>query len=489
MTPLIVIHLARKPLSGTVVGTVLQYGTGALNIDGTRIGTAGCSEDDPSENVSQLNPDKRRTRPLRVISPKQSTNGAVYAGRQDGKTGFDGGSKAVGTTTLGRWPSNLILQHTPSCRLVDTHYEDFLIQRYTDSTTGNFSFFGGSSGSRPDLQEPESVGQMVEDWACVEGCPVKDLDKQSGVLTSGQVKPGYMKNGTVQPSSGGFEGGFGSKDVPLTGYGDTGGASRYFKQVITMHDLYEYLRTLISPPPGTGRPVAVVLTAWPEDAGTWAKASCSGFIIHGFTPTDLQMKVLYDVLVPGGHVCLFAPDTQPTGHTGAIRMEDTGFEIRDALLWVRGPGRLHYVAKASRREREAGCQALPAKQGHEAVDRQEGSAGAESPRAGAGRTADSVKNFHPTVKPIELMVRLLEDVPHGLVVEPFLGSGSTLIACRQTGHDALGIERETEYLRIAEARIRYWDSASQGWLYATIQSDLKAPEVSVPDLDLFDLLI
>jgi DNA modification methylase len=81
------ITLARRPLIGTVVQNVLEHRTGALNIDGCRIEAFG--------------------RPLREIDPKQ-TNSVVYEGRVGGGTGFDGGSKAIGTTDHGRWPANLI---------------------------------------------------------------------------------------------------------------------------------------------------------------------------------------------------------------------------------------------------------------------------------------------------------------------------------------------------------------------------------------------
>tara|TARA_Y100000310_G_scaffold141109_1_gene140522 strand:- start:422 stop:1642 length:1221 start_codon:yes stop_codon:yes gene_type:complete len=62
----------------------------------------------------------------------------------------------------------------------------------------------------------------------------------------------------------------------------------------------------------------------------------------------------------------------------------------------RWPANIYACPKPSRRERERGCEQLPAMAGHEAVDRQEGSAGVSNPRAGAGRTADAVRNAHPT---------------------------------------------------------------------------------------------
>ena len=66
-----------------------------------------------------------------------------------------------------------------------------------------------------------------------------------------------------------------------------------------------------------------------------------------------------------------------------------------------GTSRFFYVAKASRDERERGCEDLPQRTAGEATDRQDGSAGLESPRAGASRT-HGAHNHHPTVKPVAL---------------------------------------------------------------------------------------
>jgi hypothetical protein len=64
-------------------------------------------------------------------------------------------------------------------------------------------------------------------------------------------------------------------------------------------------------------------------------------------------------------------------------------------------------------------------------------------------------NNHPTVKPIALMTYLCRLVtpPGGVVLDPFMGSGSTGIAALQEGFDFVGIERDPEYLAIAESRI------------------------------------
>jgi site-specific DNA-methyltransferase (adenine-specific) len=65
------------------------------------------------------------------------------------------------------------------------------------------------------------------------------------------------------------------------------------------------------------------------------------------------------------------------------------------------------------------------------------------------------KNYHPTVKPTELMLYLIKLVTPkgGTVLEPFMGSGSTGKAAVRGGFDFIGIEKEEEYLNIAKARI------------------------------------
>jgi site-specific DNA-methyltransferase (adenine-specific) len=125
--------------------------------------------------------------------------------------------------------------------------------------------------------------------------------------------------------------------------------------------------------------------------------------------------------------------------------------------------RYFYAAKASRRERDTGCEHLPRRV-------------TQTYKIGAKNVKlcndNPVANIHPTVKPIELMrwlVRLLTP-PGGLVLDPFAGSGSTGAAALLEGARFLGIERETAYLPIARARIRHW---------ATIaRTDARAPSRS-----------
>jgi site-specific DNA-methyltransferase (adenine-specific) len=116
--------------------------------------------------------------------------------------------------------------------------------------------------------------------------------------------------------------------------------------------------------------------------------------------------------------------------------------------------RFFYHAKASKADRNAGCDALPERAAAECVEREEDSAGMASPCAGAGRTSGA-RNHHPTVKPTDLMRYLCRLVtpPGGTVLDPFMGSGSTGKAAVLEGFNFIGIEREAEYVQIAKARI------------------------------------
>ena len=124
----------------------------------------------------------------------------------------------------------------------------------------------------------------------------------------------------------------------------------------------------------------------------------------------------------------------------------------------RWPANLYQCAKASRSEREKGLDHLESKSGADVVDRKEGSAGLSNPRAGAGRTADQVRNIHPTVKPIKLMrwcCRLVGGQRGSTILDPFAGSGTTLIAGILEGFDVVGMEMTDDYMPIIEGRVQW----------------------------------
>lgn len=147
------IVVARKPLAGTVAATVLEHGTGALNIGGCRVGTS--RGDDYGRSAARA-------------------DGTVSTAR-----------------SAGRWPTNVILTHVP----------------LFDPATG------------------EAVGDACAD-GCVPGCPVAELDEQSGIRPAGSPKTGSEPMAAAY--SGELYGAAARAGVAFAGYGDSGGASRFF---------------------------------------------------------------------------------------------------------------------------------------------------------------------------------------------------------------------------------------------------------------------
>ena len=122
--------------------------------------------------------------------------------------------------------------------------------------------------------------------------------------------------------------------------------------------------------------------------------------------------------------------------------------------------RFFYCAKASKADRDAGCEGM---QERESASTSNGgkagkvmTVGAASLR-GEPKAPPKSRNPHPTVKPTDLMRYLCRLVtpPHGIVLDPFMGSGSTGKAAALEGFSFIGIEREAEYVEIAQARINH----------------------------------
>lgn len=111
--------------------------------------------------------------------------------------------------------------------------------------------------------------------------------------------------------------------------------------------------------------------------------------------------------------------------------------------------RFFYCAKASKRDRDEGLDGLDLfGPGRTCYDPQY--------HEGGGKLPPRTGNFHPTVKPTELMRYLCRLVtpPGGVILDPFMGSGSTGKAALLEGFSFIGVEREEEYVKISEARIR-----------------------------------
>jgi site-specific DNA-methyltransferase (adenine-specific) len=148
--------LARKPLKGTVAASVLEFGTGALNIAACMVGTSE-----------------------RLDGGAHARNGSE---RHDGAEHwrYKIGGAGEYQQPPGRWPANVVFTHSAAC-----------------------------------------------DGRCAPDCPAGELDRQSGVLTSGAgaVKRASAKGGTRSASIGAESR---PEGTPVLCHGDTGGASRFY---------------------------------------------------------------------------------------------------------------------------------------------------------------------------------------------------------------------------------------------------------------------
>lgn len=117
--------------------------------------------------------------------------------------------------------------------------------------------------------------------------------------------------------------------------------------------------------------------------------------------------------------------------------------------------RFFYCAKASKRDRDEGLEGFPTSTQQSVAhgDRQYGTL----PHTGEQREINSQPraNIHPTVKPTDLMRYLCRLItpPNGVILDPFMGSGSTGKAALLEGFSFIGCELSPEYFEIAKARI------------------------------------
>ncbi len=300
------ILMFRKPLAGTVASNVLAHGTGAINVDGCRVGTDWNEPDRPASWAASGHSAKPEAD---KIAAPPGIGMQLHPG--------------------GRWPTNAVLTHSASCRLVGSR--DVLAngsigahtpaaKKKTVTAFGDFDARGAwQAHGNGDGTETVAV------YDCADDCPVRVLERQSGNLSPGnhpKIRAGI-------------------------GYGSTSVGGEY--------------------------------------AGRQTE---------------------------GGTAARFFP-----------RFEWSG-EHDDPFL---------YTAKASTKEREAGCEDVPS---------------AESGR----------HNDHTTVKSVALMrwlVRLVTP-PGGVCLDVFCGSGTTGVACVLEGFHFMGFEAEARFVDISRARIGYW---------------------------------
>lgn len=194
---LLTITVARKPLEGTVAHNTTVHGTGGINIDACRISGAG-----------------EYSRPATEGSPKGVVAYSLIATKAQSERH---------SHELGRWPANLILQHLPECRCTGTLKEALPI--FESSHTHRWGFGVGRVNCEV-RKKGEKPSFSVEKWGCAPGCPVGSLNLQSGQTVSTKTKKASKHVGAGSATFLQTP-----QHTEVNSHEDSGGASRFFKQI------------------------------------------------------------------------------------------------------------------------------------------------------------------------------------------------------------------------------------------------------------------
>ena len=398
------ICLARKPFKGTVVDNVIKYGTGGINIDKSRVGTEKVHNDRPKELKNRSLADN-------------------VANHQDQYTADD----YERTYVEGRFPANFI--HDGS-----------------EEVTEHF----------PQTAANLAAGQ-------------RSIHKYLGEDNTNDRDKGHYKEKQDQ-----F-------------YNDAGSASRYFKQID--HDPIVMARKPLSEKTvvdnvikhGTGGiniDKSRVGTST-EEQELLSNRSGDGGFQNTYVGGDQHKDQVYTAHTDGRFPANLIHDGSDEvveqfpnvkGEIGKKKQTEFSFSAgvghkkgQKFIPSIKDDGsaaRFFYCAKVSKSERNAGLEGFEEKHKEGANFRPNHMEKAlEGEDGNAFGRWNKTTNNHPTVKPVKLMSYLVNLITPegGTVLDPFMGSGSTGMACKANEYNFIGIELDEDYVNIAKARIDGWE--------------------------------
>jgi site-specific DNA-methyltransferase (adenine-specific) len=203
---------------------------------------------------------------------------------------------------------------------------------------------------------------------------------------------------------------------------------------------------------------------WVYDLGiTWEDPDVKEYNTEGRFPANIILdEEAGKLLDEQSGITEYNKGRKPGNYKGGHRKEYVGTIDNDIEKKIEGQffsdkggaSRFFYCPKASKKEKNEGLSGLPEKQNiHRATHN-----GTGETSKGMERFATQPKmNHHPTIKPLELMTYLIKLItrPGGVVLDCFMGSGSTGVAAKRNGFGFIGVEKEQEYFDIAQQRIDY----------------------------------
>jgi DNA modification methylase len=423
------ITMARKPFASTVAANVLAHGTGALNIDGCRVWT------DDGANRAR---------------PPRTANAILGGGRGTNLTASE-------HNDAGRWPANLIhdgseevvagFPVTKSGALTAAQQVKGgfagTVNAYGTAATGGTNEYMASEGSAARFFM-QCKGDYNDAW---QDLNLPQENANTAEQSSSQQRQAAVSALVLAVSSALPEGLLcsGLSMAPFTSA--TANELRLIAETAT-----QTIQTIGSKFWRESKPARLSLSLnHASDAeiqrltdtttitvSRWKSDGSAEPVTFSITPMSLEV---------GGKACAPSMDGK----------------------------RFIYCAKASKADRDEGLDGMPVQARHTMSG---GECIAEGRTAAKGKA--SARNHHPTVKPTDLMAYLCRLVtpPGGVVLDPFMGSGSTGKAAIPEGFHFIGVECEPAYFDIACRRIE--QAHAQGQLFeptqaAPVQLDLAVP--------------
>jgi DNA modification methylase len=412
------VTVARKPLIGTVAANVLEWGTGALNIDGCRVFSNG-------ESLA---------RPFGSGGISAAQFNAIPRGT------------ITGYGLSGRWPANLI--HDGSDEVVGL-FPSSRSSGGGGKSTGDLGGKGGiwgsakigHDGSNSQYHDTGSAARFFKECRPDNDYSVRQVCYNNTFSESEESwqdqNHSQLNVATAEQSS------------------CLQKASESIVQSVAV--TWPSLAGIVS-----SDSMGHSITATPSELKTIAEACTTAMATIG---CGFSQESRLEKHSQNGSLVSVAVTKRQTGTTTiTVSLSKSDGCVGNATFNItptnldRGEAasRFRYCAKASKRDRDDGVTG-------------EASVAGVGALRDSGRESQPRANAHPTVKPTDLMRYLCRLVtpPGGLVLDPFAGSGSTGKAAALEGFGFVGIEREEEYVEIARARIAHAVESAKN-----VQSDL-----------------
>jgi DNA modification methylase len=241
--------VARKPIEGTVANNVLKWGTGGLNIDGSRIGTEQRTNNYAGRSVA-------------LTQERSDVAAGIFAGNGDGST-----------TVQGRWPANIILDPY-TAELLDEQSGQTASKSGGRSTGRNFGqdFEDASQKDRERTGHTDSGGASRFFYVA----KASKRDRNEGLDELPDTHPGEI-TGRKAGSAGAHNGGYaGMTETPRKNIHPT----------VKPTSLMEYLIKLVTPANGT------VLDPFTGSGSTGKAAILQGFDFIGIEMTEEYLPII-----------------------------------------------------------------------------------------------------------------------------------------------------------------------------------------------------